>query len=77
MELRSSSYAELIQPTTQPIQTNPQPSPDTILLRVINVNIFIGEHQKQGPPGGFRSRAIGIYKQLIRSYPGYFSLCFC
>ena len=29
------SYAKLIQPTTRPKQTNPQPNPNTTLLRII------------------------------------------
>ena len=37
---RPSSYARLIQPTTQPKQTNPQPNPNATLLRVIIVNIY-------------------------------------
>ena len=42
MVWRPSSYAKLIQPTTQPKQTNPQPNPNTALLRIliIIVNIY-------------------------------------
>ena len=44
--MRPSSYAKLIQPTTQPKQTNQQPNPNTTLLRGIIVNIYIGQHKK-------------------------------
>ena len=44
---RPSSYVKLVQPTTQPKQTNPQPNLHTTLLRnIIIVNIYIGQHQK-------------------------------
>ena len=43
---RPSFYVKLIQPTTQPKQTNPQPNPNTTLLRVIIVNINTGQHKK-------------------------------
>ena len=47
MELRPSSYAKLIQPTTQPKQANAQANPtNTTLLRVIIANIYIGQHKK-------------------------------
>ena len=46
MGLRPSSDAKLIQPTTQPKQTNQQPNPNTTLLRGIIVNIYIGQHKK-------------------------------
>ena len=75
MVLRPSSYAKLIQPTTQPKQSNPQPNPNTTLVRVIIVNIYIGQHKKYGPLGGSRSRGIGSFKQLLRSYPAHFILC--
>ena len=42
MVLRPSSYAILIQPTTQPKRTNPQPNPNKKLLRVTIVNIIWG-----------------------------------
>ena len=35
-----SSYAKLIQPTTQPKPTNPQPNPNTTLLRINIVNVY-------------------------------------
>ena len=38
--LRPSSYAKLIQPTTQHKQTNPQPNPDTTLVRIIIVHVY-------------------------------------
>ena len=37
---RPSSYVKLVQPTTQPKQTNPQTNPNATLLRVIIVNIY-------------------------------------
>ena len=37
---RPSSYAKLIQPTTQPKQTNPQPNPNTTLWRIIIVDTY-------------------------------------
>ena len=40
-----SSYAKLIQPTTQPKHTNPQPNPNTKLLRIIIVNIYRVEQE--------------------------------
>ena len=45
---RPSSYAKLIQPTTQPEQSNPQPDPNTMLLilRIVIVNIYVGQHKK-------------------------------
>ena len=45
MVMRPSSYAKLIQPTTQPKQTNPQPNPNT-LLRDIIVKYCIEQHKK-------------------------------
>ena len=78
MVLRPSSYyAKFIQPTTQPKQTNPQPNPNKTLLRVVLVNISIGQHKKKGPLGGSRSREIGIFKQLLRIHPRHCILCFC
>ena len=44
--LRPSSHAKLIQPTTQPIQTNPQPHPNSTLLRIIIVNIYKGASRR-------------------------------
>ena len=36
--LRPSSYAKVIQPITQPKQTNPQPNPNTTLSSIITVS---------------------------------------
>ena len=46
MVLRPSSYAKLIETTTQPKQTNRQPNPNTTALRVIVANIYIGRQKK-------------------------------
>ena len=72
--MRPSSYAKLIQPTTQPKQTNPQPNPNTTRLRFIIVHIYRAAQEIR--PSS-RSREIGILKQLLRSYQGPFILCFC
>ena len=48
----------------------------TTLLRVIIVNIYIRQNKKEDPLGGSRSREIGIFKQLLRRYPGHIILCF-
>ena len=74
MVLRPSSDGKLIQSTTQQKQTNPQPNPNTTLLRIIIVNIYIWQHKS--PLGGSRSRGIGFLKPLLSSYPGHFIFMF-
>ena len=74
---RPSSYANFFQPTTQPKETNPQPNLNTTLLRIIIIiNIYRGAQEIR------HSRWVSkswnrYFKQLLRSYPGHFTLCFC
>ena len=47
------------------------------LYYVLLFSKIIGQHKKWSPLGGSRSREIGIFKRLLRSYPEHFILCFC
>ena len=74
--LRPASCEKLFTPTTQLKQTNPQPNPNTILWRVIIVNIYMGQYKKYGPLGGSRSRGICFLNQLLSIYSAHFILCY-
>ena len=64
MVLRPSSDGKLIQSTTQQKQTNPQPNPNTTLLRIIIVNICRAA-QEIRPSRWVSIRGIGTFHQLV------------
>ena len=78
MVLRPSSDAKLIQPTTQPKQTNPQPNPNTTLLRT---RYYYGQYLQGSTRNkvlsvGLESCEIGIYKAVVKELPGAFYFVF-
>ena len=75
MVLRPSSDGKLIQSTTQQKQTNPQPNPNTTLLRIIIVNISRAAQEIR--PSRWVSKSSNRYsKAVVKELPRAFYFVF-